>query len=178
MNNSIVIIIYNKRLNSVTKNAFLNVNVNFDGQKNDVVSCQSLGSIDFSHWRVAPTQAPTQPPPVTTADPSNPTPEPIRPSAEPVDGPNSPGDEVNHAEVGCRFADRRMKLVICGGADQPWGNDELESLLDWMKRKNGVIILFFIGTLYLFYIIVPTKRKTNRLNESTSQYCSSCFICW
>lgn len=131
---------------------FIQQNVEFSGSRNSVVDCSSLGTIDFSLWKVrsAPTVAPTT---QTNTDKPATT---VKPTAEPIDGPDNTGG-VSHAEVACRLADRRTKLVICGGSDNPWTDDHVRALLDWMKKKNGVSsksLLKFKTKLF----IVPTTR--------------------
>ena len=114
---------------------FVQQNVNFDGKRNSIVSCSELGELDFSAWRVG-TPPVTTPAPTTSTSPNEPGTT-VKPTGEPIDGPGD-GDNVNHAEVACRLADRRTKLMACGGRDNPWGNEHLKALLSWMQQKNGV----------------------------------------
>ena len=117
----------------VNEMAFVNANVNFNGKRNNQVNCDRLGAIDFSAWRHSENQpAPPAPEPVNPDDD-----EPEKPKPEPVNPPDDNG-QINHAEVACQLTDRRLKLIKCGGKNNPWDDSHLDSLIDWMKAKNGV----------------------------------------
>ena len=117
----------------VNEMAFVNGGVNFNGKKNNQVNCDRLGDIDFSAWR----HSDSQPAPEPTEPPTGPDGEPEKPKPEPVNPPGD-GGQINHAEVACQLADRRLKLIKCGGKNNPWTDDHLDSLIDWMEVKNGV----------------------------------------
>ena len=158
--------------------AFINANVNFNGKKNNQVNCDRLGDIDFSAWRHSDSQpAPPAPEPTT---PTGDDDEPEKPKPEPVNPPGD-GGQINHAEVACQLTDRRLKLIKCGGKNNPWNDDHLDSLIDWMKPKNGVSFkIYFEHHLVVQMVIeslVPASRKTNSHHEPTTRISSPRFIC-
>ena len=125
---------------------FVQNNVNFDGKKNNIVACSKLGAINFEPWRqgAKPTVAPTtaSPEPGTT----------VKPTGEPINGPGDT-EEITHAEVACQLVDKRNKLVQCGGKNNPWTNDHLVALLDWMDQKNGVNWLYLVWQVLISCLI-------------------------
>ena len=122
----------------VSELPFVQANVNFDGKKNNIVPCSKLGKINFEAWRQG--AKPTNTPP-TTESPDEPGTT-VKPTGEPINGPGDT-DDITHAEVACQLVDKRNKLVQCGGTDNPWTNEHVEALLDWMEQKNGVRLFTF-----------------------------------
>ena len=114
---------------TVNEMAFINTGVNFNGKKNNQVNCDRLGAIDFSAWRHSDS-VPTPPAPEPTT-PTGGDDEPEKPKPEPVNPPGD-GGQINHAEVACQLTDRRLKLIKCGGKNNPWDDSHLDSLIDWM----------------------------------------------
>jgi len=121
-----------ENMSKVAELPFVQANVNFDGKKNSIVPCSKLGKINFEAWRqgAKPTNAPA-----TTQSPDEPGTT-VKPTGEPINGPGDT-EEITHAEVACQLVDKRNKLVQCGGSDNPWTNDHVKALLDWMESKNG-----------------------------------------
>lgn len=50
-------------MDRVTQNPFLNANVNFDGSRNGVQTCDKIGKINFSAWKEEKRAPATEAPP-------------------------------------------------------------------------------------------------------------------
>ena len=134
-------------MDRVTQNPFLNANVNFDGSRNGVQTCDKIGKINFSAWKEEK-KAPTA-------------------QAPPSDGSSdkTPNVDVNHAEVACRMTGARRKGIIICGNNGDFTDTDLDSVVQSIEDNNAVPIRGKTATikgrrindLYIFHLLVVLR---------------------
>jgi len=109
-----------ENMNRVAQNPFLNANVNFDGAKNGIQTCDKIGKLNFGAWKER-----------TGED--KPTPAPV------ASGEKEPNIDVSKTTVACRVTGPRRKgIILCGAQD--WDDSDLAEIVASIKQNNAVPI--------------------------------------
>merc|ERR1712224_84057 len=110
------------------ENPFVKGNIEFGSRFNGIQSCDKIGSLDFSAWRMA--------------------------KANPTTKPTIDTSVVDHSTIGCRLVNgRKNGIVQCGQAGN-WGNAHLQILADKITTRKSIPVVGRRATM----VQMPTKR--------------------
>lgn len=112
-------------MNRVAENPFLNGNVNFDGGRNGIQTCDKIGTLNLSAWKQKS---------LTQAAPA-PAPSPVGDSNK----DKNPNVDIDHSMAACRLTGPRRKgVVMCGNGQ--WDDNDLANIVAAVKHSNSLPI--------------------------------------